>query len=66
VALDTSEGGTLMTNNELDAAQFQRWIAHDLHAPLGHDGDQKFVEIWLFAEVLESVALELKELLNEI
>ena len=53
-----------MTNEELDAAQFQRWIAHDLHALLAHDGDQKFAEIWLFAEVLESVARELKSVLN--
>ena len=60
----TSKDWMLMTNEELDAAQFQRWIAHDLHAQLAHDGDQKFAEIWLFAEVLESVARELKSVLN--
>lgn len=55
-----------MPNEGLDAAQFQRWIARDLHTLLARESDQKFAEIWLFAEVLESVARELKELLNGI
>ena len=64
IVAGASKDWMLMTNEELDAEQFQRWIAHDLHALLAQESDQKFAEIWLFAEVLESVARELKSVLN--
>ena len=54
----------LMTNEQLNAAQFQRWIAYDLHALLAEESDQLYAEVWLYAEVLESLAQELKAVLN--
>ena len=53
-----------MTNEDLDAAQFQRWIAYDLHGLLAEESDQLYAEVWLYAEVLESLAQELKAILN--
>jgi hypothetical protein len=53
-----------MTNDELDAAQFQRWIAYDLHALMVEESDQRYAELWLYAEVLESLAQELKAVLR--
>ena len=63
--MDAIDGKNLMTNEDLDAAQFQRWIAYDLHALLAAEGDQKFAEIWLYAEILESLSRELKAILNK-
>jgi hypothetical protein len=53
-----------MTDYELNAAQFARWIAYDLHGLLAANGDQRYAELWLYAEVLESLAQEPKAVLR--
>jgi hypothetical protein len=53
-----------MTNEDLDAAQLHRWVAYDLHGLLACEGSQRYAELWLYAEVLESLAQELKAVLS--